>query len=167
MRYLPHEAWGPKCFFHVVTKVRMILFKSARGWFSQHKYCLNVWKCLFVYTTCPCRSVCLVFVNILLLLGVLIDFCGILLFLIIENFFYNFFSEMGGKSEQGWVSNGNRIETRGNLKKLSVGKVLILTRSATCATLCTRFYMILPVWSLVNLVNRNALITVCGYEGWN
>ena len=38
---------------------------------------------------------------------------------------------MGGKSEQGWISNGNPMETRRNLEKLSEGKVHILTRSAT------------------------------------
>ena len=40
---------------------------------------------------------------------------------------------MGGKSEQGWISNGKPMKTRGNLEKISEGKVHILTRSATFA----------------------------------
>ena len=32
---------------------------------------------------------------------------------------------MGGKSEQGWISNGNQMEARGNLEKLSEGEIQI------------------------------------------
>ena len=51
MRYLPHEAWGLKCFFRRSYEGLNTLFKwinyskSERGWISQHKCFLKVTIC--------------------------------------------------------------------------------------------------------------------------
>ena len=128
MRYLPHEACGLKAFFRRSYEGLNKLFKKWAG--------LNFSTQVFfesddLWTFCV-RAV-------LFLVSFLVFFSRFFfnsvrnfsIFTFWKLFFGFFFSEMGGKSEQGWISNGNPMETRGNLEKLSEGKVHILTRSAT------------------------------------
>ena len=101
MRCLPHEAWGPKCFFDVVTKVWIIYSKSERFWISNTRIFLFSCKWWFVDVSSLRRPFSYFFLLLLKKLRFFFNFCVWNFFTFtFRKLFWFFWFFAGGKSEQ-------------------------------------------------------------------